>query len=119
MPFDIASAIALARRTVNTTLAVQAFYMDASMSAPVETRARLHSRIDRFGDLENQGYAEVVEGVDRIVLIPQDVNGNPLVLRENGTMTFPQIGGPDIKVVLRVREPADGPLNETWQVSRL
>jgi hypothetical protein len=115
MGFDFASAKRNARRVVNTTLGVRAFYMDASMSAPVETRARLHSKINRFGDEVNDGNAEYIEGTDRIIWIPEDLNGDAIVARPLGTLTFPDY---DQEVVLRVLEATDGPLTQTWLVTR-
>ena len=118
MPFDFASAKASVRRVVNTTFGVQAFYQDDSMSTPVETRPRWHSKISRpFGDLENGGYAEVIEGIDRIALIPEDVDGNPIYLKHTGRMIFPTLLE-GVEFVLDTREPADGPLEEAWSVTR-
>lgn len=118
MPFDFATAKAIARRAVHTAFGVQAFYSDALISAPVEIRARWHNRVSRqFGDLDNGGYAEVIEGIDRIVLIPEDTDGYPVELQRGGVLTFPTTL-PGVEFVLEHREPATGPLEEAWAVSR-
>lgn len=118
MPFDFATAKANARRAVNAAFGVQAFYSDAAINTPVEIRARWHNRVSRpFGDLDNGGYAEVIEGIDRIALIPEDVDGIPLELVRGGKITFPTTL-PGVEFILEHREPATGPLEEAWAVSR-
>lgn len=118
MAFDFASAKATARRAVHAAFGVQAFYSDAAISTPVEIRARWHNRVSRpFGDLDNGGYAEVIEGIDRIVLIPEDVDGFAVALQRGGIITFPTLL-PGASFVLEHREPATGPLEEAWAVSR-
>lgn len=118
MPFDFATAKAIARRAVHRTFGVQAFYSDASINTPVEIRARWHNRMSRpFGDLDNGGYAEVIEGIDRIVLIPEDVDGFPVAFERGGVITFPEML-PGAEFILEHKEPATGPLEEAWAVSR-
>lgn len=120
MPFDFASVKSLVRRTVHKTFGVQAFYTDDSVDAPIETRARLHNRISKpFGDLvDGAGYAEVIEGIDRIVLIPEDLQGFPFTLKRGGVITFPQTH-PGQEFVLEYMEP-EGALHPevAWQVSK-
>jgi hypothetical protein len=116
--FDFASAKALVRQVVQSTFGVQAFYSDDSVDAPIEIRARWHNQLSRpFGDLENGGYAEVIEGIDRIVLIPNDVDGYPVTLQRGGIVTFPTML-PGVEFILDIREPASGPLEEAWTVTR-
>ena len=117
MSFDFAAAKSTARRAVHTAFGVQAFYKDASMSAQVETRARLHTRLARpFGDLNDGGYTEIIEGIDRIVLIPETIDREPMTLRHAGVMTFPTMF-PGVRFVLEHKHPTDGPLEESWAVS--
>jgi len=110
MPFDFADLKSLSRRVVHTTLGVSAFYQDASMSAPEPIKARWHNKINRLGDLQDQGYAEIVEGIDRIVLFPKD---NPTVnYMSGGVVTFPDYG---VSFRLQTLEPPDGPDQAVWQ----
>lgn len=118
MSFDFASAKALVRRVVHSTLGVRAFYSDDSVDTPVEIRVRWHNKLSRpFGDLENGGYAEVIEGIDRIVLIPEDVDGFPITLKRLGVISDIDFM-PGVQFILEMREPADGPLEEAWTVTR-
>lgn len=114
MPFDFAALKSATRRVVHDALGVSAFYQDDTMSAPKAITARWHNKIDRYGDLQDQGYAEVVEGVDRIVLFPCDYPA--LNFKRNGVVTFPAYGN---SFRLDILEPADGPEQAVWQAVRV
>lgn len=131
MSFDFASAKALARQVVHSTLGVRAFYQDTSMSSPVEMKARWNCKIDRMGDLDNQSYAELIQGIDRVIF--EAAEARTYMVKRGGTVTFPDygsglgvglgspLGGEDIgppAFVLQNREPADGPFSEVWSVTR-
>jgi hypothetical protein len=131
MAFNFAKAKDLVRRTVHKTFGVQAFYQDSSLSKPVEISARWHSKIEQFGDLDNQSYAEIVQGIDRVIFEAAEVRKIPIV--RGGVVTFPEfgaglgvglgspLGGESIgppAFVLAVREPSDGSFREAWTVTR-
>jgi len=115
MPFDFASAKANARRVIHATLGVSAFIKVNSTSTPEPITARLHEASTVYGDLLNQGYAETVEAVDRIVFFPEDIapEHRPRKLAE---VTFPHRAG--ITFVLQTKDVSDGPSEEVWQVTR-
>ncbi len=117
--FDWAELKATARQTVHETFGVQAFYTDASVTVPVEMRARLHDRTGKpYGGLvDGDGYADIIESIDQIVLIPKDIAGNAVALQRNGEFTFPTMF-PGATFTLDLRIPSVGPLEERWQVSR-
>lgn len=119
MAFDFASVKSAARRVVQETFGVQAFYADASLSAPIEMRIRWHDKTSKpYGDLvDGSGYAEVVESIERIVCIPEDLEGNPVVLQRQGTFTSIATL-PGATITLDYREPATGVLEEVWRVVR-
>ena len=114
MPFDFAEAKANARRVVHATFGVPAFLKVNSTSAPQEIRARLHEATTVYGDLLDQGFAQTVEAVDRIVFLPAD--HLTAVPARNSEVTFPH--RPGITFVLSVRDVSDGPLEEVWQATR-
>ena len=111
MPFDFAALKSQNRRVVMDTLGVSAFYQDNSMSTAQPITARWHSKIERFGDLAEQNYAEVVEGIDRVILIPCDYP--TLNFAAKGIITFPAYGR---SFRLDHMEPPDGPLEQVWAV---
>ena len=110
MAFSFAALKAKTRRVVHDTLAVDAFYQDNSMSAPQPIRARWHNKTDRFGDLMDQGYAEVVQGADRVMVFPCDYPTLNFV--RGGVVTFPEYRR---AFRLDVLEPSDGPHAAIWQ----
>ena len=119
MAFNFASHKAAIRRTLQDTFGVEAFYTDASISIPVEFRCRWHSKDSKpFGGLyDGDGYGQVIEGVDRIVFIPVDVDGADFVPLKHGTVTLPTVL-PGVTLNLELREPTNGVLEQSWQVTR-
>lgn len=110
--FNFADLKIETRRVVHDTLGVPAFYQDDSMSAAKSITARWFNKTAKYGDLVETGYAEVVEGVDRVVLFPCDY---PTVrFQRLGVVTFPQYGR---SFRLDILEPSDGPGGQAvWQV---
>jgi hypothetical protein len=119
MPFDFAALKAQARRAVHDTLAVDAVYEDAHLPEPVGLRVRWHNKISRFGDIENIGYSEIIEGINRVIFDREELNEKGIMLRRGGrvTLTAPQYEG--AVLVLDSQEPHSGPINLTWLVSAL
>lgn len=113
MPFDFAAAKKATRQTVMDTLGMDAFYSDATTPTPVPIRARWHTKIDRFGDNGNAGYAEVIEGVSRLILLKGQAR--EIGVKRGGEVAFPQLDG--VVVTLEEREPKEGPIEEIWTVS--
>lgn len=115
MAFDFAAAKLSARRTLHGTFGVPAFIKVTSASVPEEVRARLHEASTVYGDLLDQGYAQTVEAVDRIVFVPEDIapEHRPRKLAE---VTFPHRTG--ITFILQTKDVTDGPLEEVWEVTR-
>lgn len=111
--FNFAALKAETRRVVHDILGVDATYQDNTMNAPVSIKARLKAKNDLIGDLGDQGYAQVLEAVDRIVLIPSDYP--TVTFRQGGEVVFTDYG---ITVILEAMEPKTGPLTDTWRVSR-
>ena len=115
MPFDFASAKANLRRVVHDTLGVDSFYADNALSPVYPIRARHHvQKMDRYGDIVETGYADVVEQIERIVLIPGDT---PTVeFKTNGTVTLSTL--PGVEFILRLKEPSINAGEHIWQVVR-
>lgn len=63
-----------ARLRVHAQFAVSATYTPPGQgSAPIPCQVRLHTKIARFGDLDREGYAEVVEDVNRIIFLQSEL----------------------------------------------
>lgn len=118
MSFDFASLKAQVRQTVHETLGVLAFYQDSSLSTPVEISARWHNKLTLAGDFENNGYAEVLQGIDRVIFMAAD--SQRIGVKRGGTITFPSLGGDGISkatFVLHTRQPNCGPIEDVWHVT--
>lgn len=115
MAFDFASAKLLMRRTLHVVFGVPALIKVTSVSTPEEVRARLHEASTLYGDLLDQGYAQTVEAVDRIVFVPEDIapEHRPRKLAE---VTFPH--RPGITFILQTKDVTDGALEEVWEATR-
>lgn len=131
MAFSFSKAKSLVRRIVHKTFGVPAFYKDSSLSKPVEMSARWHSKIERVGDLDNQGFAEIIQGIDRVIF---DVaEARQIGIRRNGEISFPELssglgvslggvlggeGSGPPAFILNSREECSGPNEEIWLVTR-
>lgn len=86
---------------------------------------RYHNRLVKTGDITGE-YAEVLDGIDRLVFLDSNVaevsaalveNGEePLVLTRAAVVTIP--GYKNLKFILDSEEPPDGPEETAWVVAR-
>lgn len=96
-----------ARLAVHSEFGVPASYLSPVPSAePVPCTVRFHTRIIRQGDLDREGYAQVVEDINRVIFLRSEVD--PI---RRGTVT---IDGREF--VLEVAEPSEDGLLAVWNV---
>jgi hypothetical protein len=113
--FNFAELKARVRRVTQDTLGVPALYSsDVSMSAAVDITARLRARMDDIGDLSDQGYATIIQSIDRIVLIPSDYPD--VEFKSGGYILFIDS---NLKYQLDTMEMENGPLTQLWRVSKV
>ena len=112
MVFDFAATKLLTRRTVHTTFGVSALYQDSTLSEPLPIKVRWHSKIDRFGDNETAGYAEVIEGIHRVIFSQEEARA--IGVRQTGVLIIASLD--NAILTLESREPSDGPYEEVWGV---
>lgn len=114
MPFDFAQAKADARRALHDGLSVAATYEDTLITEPLPIRVRYHNRIVIEGDPYGLGMAETIEGSDKVVF-----EVDPLVVpavARGGIIRIPQYS---LAFRLEAKEPSDGPITQTWRVTRV
>lgn len=126
LSFNWASLKASTRRAVHDTFKVNALYQDAFMSQPLAVSVRWHNKIGVVGQDTNDGYAEVIEGVDRLIFNREELqrlahvtdNNQPLYPTKGGKvkLTDPLFNG--AVLVLDTKEPTTGPVDEVWNVTR-
>lgn len=117
MAFDFGEIKALARQAVHDTMSLPGLYQDDSLAEPVELRVRFHTKIHRVGDMIDQGWAEVVEGVNRLILNKSELDEKGVLPVRGATVTLTAPGFENIVLVLHVREPDSGPVEMVWEVS--
>jgi hypothetical protein len=124
-----------ARRAIHGKLAVPATLIDddhpdglifADDYAGAGLTVRYHNKLDRSGDL-NGDYAEIIDGIDKLVFLDENVaevsaalvaNGEaPLVLSRGAEITIEGYKG--LTFTLDTQEPPDGPLETRWVVARV
>ncbi len=118
MAFDFLKVKAKVRQVVHATLAVSATYQDSTMSAPEPIKARWLNKLSKVGDLEGQGYGQMLESIDRVVLNVQEARA--LNIKKGGTISFTSYlsEGITLDFTLAVKLPSDGPVEEVWEVTR-
>jgi hypothetical protein len=121
------------RRAIHGRLAVSCTYVDDDHpdgllipeEAGVELTVRYHNKLTRGGDL-NGDYADVIDGIDRLIFLDENVAEvsaalveaaeAPLVLARAARVTIPGYKG--LIFTLDTQEPPDGPLETSWVVTR-
>lgn len=116
MPFNFSAYKALARRTVHTYLSAGALYSHSDLAEPVDIRVRWHNKIARYGDLEDGGYAEVVEGVNRLIFDAAELNEKNIVLAKGAHIALTDPEFDNAVLVLDTAEPRVGPIEIIWGV---
>jgi hypothetical protein len=107
---------AQARQAVHETFKVAASYSDA-FTPPIGLHVRWHNKLIRpMPNMEGVGYAELIEGVNRIIFAQDELQSLNVLPRSKGRVLLSDYGS--IVFVLESREPADGPVDVIWNVSR-
>lgn len=126
MTFDFAEFKRSGRRAVHEIFRVEATYGDVVVNPARLCRVRLHNKLGLFQDLNSEGFAQTLEGIDRVVfsadeLMTPEVVGlvtyGGFMPDTDGVITFVAYGG--IQFRLDTLAPPDGPINVTWNVVRV
>lgn len=111
--FDWQAVKARTRRIVHTTFGGDATYFD-SMQDSVELKVRWHNKIEIAGDLENSGYGQTIEGIERVIFDRDELVAKGVTLRNNGIVKMAD----GTVLTLAAQEPMVGPIEIIWQVAR-
>lgn len=116
--FDMMALKSQARRVLHDTLSIPVIYKHEPMVKHEDLNVRIHSKISRFGDLLDHGWAEYIENVNRIIFNREQLGEKQLILKSGGVVTsdFKDI---IIKWKLIASEPLEGPVEVIWQVSQI
>jgi hypothetical protein len=116
MASRFAETLAKARQVVHDHLSFAAVYQENDAADPVELSVRRHSKIALSGDLDGQGYTEILEGVNRLVFNKPELAEKSVTLVEGGVIKVTSSGE---RFVLCVKEKVRGVVEESWQVGPL
>jgi hypothetical protein len=116
MAFDWAATKASLRQTVHDVLQVSATVVVAPGQDAQGISVRWHDKINRFGNLDNAGWAQTVEGIDRLIFNRPELEAKGITLSSNSVVTLDAAGD---KFQLDVKEPPNGPVEEVWVVMRI
>lgn len=115
--FDWTSVLAQAAKVVHDTFKVPVLYYAPGSATGVALHVRWHDRLTQVGNIVDTGYADVLEGIDRVIFEQEELTLQSVVPVREGRVVF----GPQFKnAVLRLEaaEKANGPVNVTWKVTR-
>lgn len=117
MEFDFAELKRDSRRAVHDLFKVDATYTGPGGATPVPLHVRLHNKIVTTGDLQGNGYVEVLEGVDRIIFNIEELQSTGVNPVQNGILTFTTYH--NVQFYLNTKVPMDGPIDVIWYVKRV
>lgn len=124
-----------ARRAIHGRLAVPVTsYVDeehpdgltfGDLLTPPTLTVRYHNKMSRGGNLDGD-YAEVIDGIDKLIFLDQNVSEVSAALVEAGQPALVPSRGAEIviqpyqglKFILDSQEPPDGPSEVMWVVAR-
>lgn len=112
MAFNFADAKRSLNKAVMETFGLNATYKDCNMSSPVAVRARFHNKIERFGDLNHTGYANIDMSVSTVVFSREQAR--LIDVKRNGEVFFPDLN--NLIVILETRLDSTALDEEVWQV---
>ncbi|QJI52237.1 hypothetical protein [Cronobacter phage JC01] len=114
----IAEVKAKARRAVHSAFRLDATYQDASLDAAVPVTVRWHNRIVIQGDYDSSGYANIIDGIERIIFNREELDALGIDPRSGGVLVITEPGFDNAVLYLDAREPMVGPIEEKWWVKR-
>lgn len=109
---------AKARRDVHASLSVSARYESYSLDHSDDISVRWHNKMAILGDIDNNGYANIIEGIERIIFMRSEIEAKNIKLEEGDTITITDYGFDNVRLVLKSQEPIVGPVEVIWQVAR-
>lgn len=119
MASNFAAIKAKARRDVHASLSVSARYESYSQETVANgLSVRWHNKQQLLGDLDSGGYAQFIDGIERIIFMQDELQTRGIVLEEGDVIIITAEGFGNIGLVLKTQEPVVGPVEVIWQVSR-
>lgn len=106
------------RKAVHAAFSYSATYKDGTLDAAVEVQVRWHNRLVMLGDYDSSGYANVIDGIERIIFDRDELGTLGVTPRRGGKVVITEEGMNNTELTLDSREKNVGPLEEKWVVTR-
>lgn len=118
MGFDFAAALGKVRRIVHDTFAMDAVYIDSTLAGPVPLRVRWHYKQVVSGDLEGEGYASVIDLIEKAIFDKAELTARGVTVERGARIKFIAEGFSATLIVDTKDESDSGPVDEAWRVSK-
>lgn len=115
---SLAQIKAKARKAVHAAFSYSATYKDGTLDAAVPVRVRWHNRLVMLGDYDQSGYANVIDGIERVIFDRSELATLGIEPVRGGVVTITDEGMNNTRLVLDTCEKHVGPLEEKWMVAR-
>jgi hypothetical protein len=119
MAFDLAAAKARARKIVHKAFGLAAEYAHPSLAAPVPLRVRWHYKDNKNGDLDNDGYSQIYDLIERVIFDRAELNQLGVTPEMGARITIKAPNFNNVVLALDQRMPSEGPLEEVWTVGKI
>jgi hypothetical protein len=116
---NFAAIKAKARRDIHDRMSVAAQHLAHSTGVLTDISVRWHNKLALLGDLQDNGYASVIEGIDRVIFLRSELTTLGIVPQIGDTVIMTAEGYDNVRLTLQVKEKVAGPVEEIWQVTRL
>ncbi len=113
----LAEIKARARKAVHAAFSVSAGHRSYGSDIHTTIQVRWHNKLVLQGNGTSDGYADVIEGIDRMVFDIDELADKGIALERGDTITM----GPEYHgavLVLEEMEPMTGPVEQKWWVAR-
>lgn len=112
----ITDIIAGMRRVVHSTFGETAYYEDPFKTGRRDVSVRWHNRVALRGNIEDEGYSDIIEGINRAIFNQEELKQEGITLNKGGRVTLTHPLNGSVMLLLDSMEPHVGPINEVWNV---
>lgn len=115
---NLAATKARARRDIHRKMSVAAQHADNVTGVLTDITVRWHNKLAILGDLQDSGYANIIEGIDRVIFSRDELSAAGITPKRGDVVIMTAEGYDNAQLILEVKEKVAGPVEEIWQVTR-
>lgn len=114
---SITEVMANLRRTVHNTFGENATYSHRAAPREEAISVRWHNRLALRGNLSDDGYSDILEGINRASFNKEELALKNIVLQRGGRITLTDPLNHGTVLILDTQEPDIGPVTQVWNVT--